>query len=93
MSPLIICSQALKSAITPSLSGRMVRIFGLVFSYIILALPPTAIMRSVCLSSATTLGSSTTIFPSLMMMVLAVPRSIAISLLNENHFILLLNLL
>ena len=33
------------------------------------------------------LGSSTTILPSQIMMVLAVPRSIAISLLRENQFI------
>ena len=86
MRPRIICSQALKSAITPSRRGRIVRISGLVFSYIILALSPTAIMRSVRRSRATTLGSSTTILPSQMMMVLAVPRSIAISLLRENQF-------
>ena len=77
--PRIICSQAVKSAITPSRSGRMVRMLSCVFSYIIFAFSPTAIILSVRRSRATTDGSSTTILSSLMMMVLAVPRSIAIS--------------
>ncbi len=77
--PRIICSQAVKSAITPSRSGRMVRMLSCVFSYIILASSPTAIILSVRRSKATTEGSSTTILSSLMMMVLAVPKSMAIS--------------
>ena len=79
MSPRIICSQAVKSAITPSRSGRMVLMLSCVFSYISLAFSPTASTLSVRRSSATTEGSSTTILSSLMIMVLAVPRSIAIS--------------
>ena len=74
-------------AITPSPKGLMASMSGFVFSYIILAFSPTAIMRSVLRLRATTLGSSTTIFPLLMMMVLAVPKSMAISLLNENQLI------
>ena len=53
--------------------------------YIILARSPTAIILSVRRSSATTEGSSTTIFPLFKMMVLAVPRSIAISCVKENN--------
>ena len=79
ISPRIICSQAEKSAITPSRNGRIVRMLSCVFSYIILAFSPTAIILSVRRSSATTDGSSTTILSSLIIMVLAVPRSIAIS--------------
>ena len=82
--PRIICSQALKSAITPSRRGLTVRILGFSFSYIIFARSPTAIILSVRRSSATTEGSSTTILSLLIMMVLAVPRSIAISCVNEN---------
>ena len=52
--------------------------------YIIFARSPTAIILSVRRSSATTEGSSTTILSLLIMMVLAVPRSIAISCVNEN---------
>ena len=83
ISPRIICSQAVKSAITPSFSGRTVRMPGCSFSYIIFAFSPTAIILSVRRSSATTDGSSITILSSLIIMVLAVPRSIAISCLNE----------
>ena len=85
ISPRIICSHAVKSAITPSRSGRIVRMLSLVFSYIILALSPTAIILSVRRSRATTDGSSTTILSSLIMIVLAVPRSIAISWINEKN--------
>ena len=85
MSPRIICSQAEKSAMTPSRSGRTVRMLSCVFSYISLAFSPTASILSVRRSSATTEGSSTTILSSLMMMVLAVPRSIAISRMNEKN--------
>ena len=83
--PRIICSQAVKSAITPSRSGRMVRMLSCVFSYINFAFSPTAIILSVRRSSATTDGSSTTILSSLMMMVLAVPKSIAISWIKEKN--------
>ena len=86
MSPRSICSAALKSAITPSRSGRMTRILSLVFSYICLASLPTAIIFSVWRSRATTDGSLTTISPPLMMTVLAVPRSMANSCVNEKKF-------
>ena len=55
MRPRIICSQALKSAITPSLSGRITRILLPVFSSISLAVSPTAIIFSVCWYKATKL--------------------------------------
>ncbi len=83
MRPRIICSHAVKSAITPSRRGRTARILSGVRSYIILASVPTAIILSVRLSRATTDGSSTTILLSLMMMVLAVPKSIATSFTKE----------
>ena len=79
MRPRIICSQALKSAITPSCRGRTTRIFSLVFSYMSFARSPTAIVFSVVGSSATTEGSFTAISPSEIMMVFAVPRSMASS--------------
>ena len=85
INPRIICSQAVKSAITPSFSGRIVRILSCVFSYMLLARSPTAIISLVRRSSATTDGSSTTILSLLMMMVLAVPRSIAISCTKEKN--------
>ena len=88
--PRIICSQAEKSAITPSRSGRMVLMLSCVFSYIIFASFPTAIILSVRRSSATTEGSSTTILSSLIMIVLAVPRSIAISWTKLKNPILLI---
>ena len=87
--PRIICSQALKSAITPSRNGRTTRILLLFFSYISLARSPTAIILFVWLSSATTDGSSTAILSSLIMMVLAVPRSIDNSWVNEKNPIML----
>ena len=61
------------------------RMSSCVFSYISLARSPTAIILSVRLSKATTDGSSTTIFPSLVMIVFAVPRSMAISWVNEKN--------
>ena len=85
MSPRIICSHAVKSAMTPFRKGLMVRMLSWVFSYIILAWDPTAIILSVRRSRATTDGSSTTILSSLVMMVLAVPRSIAISWIKEKN--------
>ena len=56
---------------------------GVPFSYISRALVPTAIISPVRLSKATTEGSIKTILSSLMIMVLAVPRSIASSCLKE----------
>ena len=61
--PRSINSVALKSAITPSLSGRMVLMFGLVFSCIWRACWPMATSLPVWTSSATIEGSSTTTFP------------------------------
>ena len=54
-------------------------------SGIIFARSPTAIILSVRRSSATTEGSSTTILSLLIMMVLAVPRSIAMFCVKENN--------
>ncbi len=83
--PRIICSAALKSAITPSLNGLTVRIFSCVFPCICLAFSPKAIILSVLRSNATMEGSSSKIFPALFTMTeLAVPRSIANSCVNEN---------
>ena len=86
MSPRIICSQALKSAITPSRRGRITRILLFVFSYIFFASVPTAIIFSVWVSSATTDGSLTEISPSDIITVLAVPRSMASSWVKEKNF-------
>ena len=58
MNPLIIISAALKSAMTPSLSGRMVRMPGCSLSCIIFACCPNAIGFPELLSIATMLGSS-----------------------------------
>ena len=93
ISPRIICSQAEKSAITPSRSGRIVRISLWVFSYIIFAFSPTAIILSVRRSRATTDGSSTTILSSQMIIVLAVPRSMASSCLKLKNPMYILNYL
>ena len=60
MSILIICSEALKSAITPSLSGRMVLMFSWVLPCIILASWPMAITLLLDRSMATIDGLSTT---------------------------------
>ena len=60
ISKLIICSEALKSAITPSLRGRTVLMFSCVLPCIKLASAPTAIILSVFLSIATIDGLSTT---------------------------------
>ena len=77
--PLIMSSAALKSAITPSRSGRMVLMFSWVLPCICWACRPTAMTLPVVRSMATMLGSSTTTLSLWMMSVLAVPRSIAIS--------------
>ena len=90
--PRIIISHAEKSAITPSRSGRTVLMRSLVFSYMLLARSPTAIIWLLSLSIATTDGSSTTILSSEMMIVFAVPRSIAISCTKEKNPISCLNL-
>ena len=57
---LIICSEASKSAITPSFNGRIVLIFSCVFPCIILASLPTAIILPVTRSRATIDGLSIT---------------------------------
>ena len=57
---LIICSDALKSAITPSFSGLIVLMFSWVFPCIILASFPIAIILLVVRSMATMEGLSTT---------------------------------
>ena len=77
--PRIICSAALKSAITPSRKGRIVLILSCVFPCICRAFSPMAITFSVRRSMATIEGSLTTILSLFIMMVLAVPRSTAIS--------------
>ena len=61
--PRSISSVALKSAITPSFSGRIVLMLGLVFSCICRACWPMATSLPECTSSATIDGSSTTTFP------------------------------
>ena len=58
--PLIICSADSKSAITPSLSGRMVSMFLWVFPCICWAKRPMATTLPVIRSFATMEGSSTT---------------------------------
>ena len=60
MNILIICSEELKSAITPSFSGRIVLMFSWVLPCIWLASWPTAIILLFLLSIATIDGLSTT---------------------------------
>ena len=79
ISSLIMNSEALKLAITPSLSGRMVFMFSCVLPCIREALRPTAITLPVFWSMATMDGLSTTTLSLWMIRVLAVPRSMAIS--------------
>src|SRR4030095_13097938 len=84
----IIVSAALKSAITPSFSGRMVFRLSCVFSCICMAFFPTATTLLVSRFMATIEGSSTTTLSLWIMTVLAVPRSIAISWVKKlNNFI------
>ena len=84
--PLIICSAELKSAITPSFKGLIVFRLACVLPCICLAFSPKATIFSVLRSIATIDGSSTTILSLCIIMVLAVPRSIAISCCkNENN--------
>ena len=59
--PLIICSAALKSAITPFCNGRITRIFSGARPYMACASCPTALSLPVRLSRATIEGASTTI--------------------------------
>ena len=82
--PRSISSAALKSAITPSLSGRIVRMFWCVLPCICWACSPMATTLPVCMSMAMMEGSSTTTLPLYRIRVLAVPRSIANSCVNEN---------
>ncbi len=81
--PRIICSAASKSAITPSLRGLTVLMLSCVFPCICLAFSPIAMSLPVLLSMATIEGSSTTILSFCMMIVFAVPRSIAISCVKK----------
>ena len=81
---LIICSDALKSAITPSLRGLTVLIFSWVLPCIRLASFPTAIIFSVFLSIATIDGLSTTTLSLCIISVFAVPRSIAIDSVQKS---------
>ena len=68
---------------TPSLSGRIVRILLCVFSCMFMALVPTASSSRVFLSMATIDGSSTTTSLSYTISVFAVPKSIASSCLKK----------
>ncbi len=68
---------------TPSRKGRTVRIPSCALPCICCATLPMAISLSVRLSKATTEGSSTTILSFQMIIVLAVPKSIAISCVRE----------
>ncbi|MNJ35882.1 hypothetical protein D3C77_306490 [compost metagenome] len=82
MKYLSIISVISKSAITPSLRGRIATIFPGVRPTIFLASSPTASTRLASLSIATTDGSSnTTPLPFTCISTLAVPKSIPISLL------------
>ncbi|MOA25569.1 hypothetical protein D3C78_1463030 [compost metagenome] len=77
-----IVSVISKSAITPSLNGRIATIFPGVRPTIRLASSPTASTRLASLSIATTEGSSrTTPLPLTCISTFAVPKSIPISLL------------
>src|SRR5215203_2068426 len=84
ISSRIISSAALKSAITPSFNGRTVLILSWVFSCIIRARLPTAKTSFGLLRfSATIEGSFTTTSSLWIIKVLAVPKSIAISCVNQ----------
>ena len=77
---------ASRSAITPSLSGRSVAMWGGVRPIISFAAVPTATILSVCRLIATTEGSSrTTPFLRTYTSVLAVPRSTAMSRPSNPH--------
>ena len=77
--PLIICSAAEKSAITPSFKGRIVCIVLWVLPCINWAFFPIATTLFRIISFATIEGSSTTTLSLWMISVFAVPKSIAIS--------------
>src|SRR6188768_2217970 len=80
----IISSAALKSAITPSFNGRTVLMLSWVFSCIIKARLPTAKTSFGLLRFRATIeGSFTTTSSLWIIRVLAVPKSIAISCVNQ----------
>ena len=81
---LIICSEASKSAITPSFKGLIVFMFSWVLPCIKLASFPTAIILPEILSLATIEGLSTTTLSLWIISVLAVPKSIAISSVKKS---------
>ena len=82
--PRIIISAAWKSAITPSLSGRIVLMLSWVFSCICMASRPMANTLLVVLSIAIMLGSSTTTLSLQIISVFAVPKSMAISVVKKS---------
>ncbi len=81
---LIICSEASKSAITPSFSGLIVLMFSWVLPCIKLASLPTAIILPETLSLATIDGLSITTLSLCIISVFAVPKSIAISSVKKS---------
>ena len=81
----IMYSAAWKSAMTPSRSGRMVLMFSWVLPCIIMARLPTAMIFFESRCMATMEGSSTTTLSLYMIIVLAVPRSMAISLFRNDN--------
>ena len=83
--PRIINSAARKSAMTPSFSGRIVLILSCVRSCILRASSPIATNFSVLVSIAIIEGWSTTMRPLLVIIVFAVPKSIAISWVSEGN--------
>ena len=84
MNKLIICSDASKSAITPSFRGLIVLILSWVFPCIKFASFPTAIIFPEILSLATIEGLSTTTLSLCIIKVFAVPKSIAISSVKKS---------
>src|SRR5690606_1389566 len=85
MNSLIMCSEAWKSAITPSFNGRMVLMSSWVFPCMCFACSPTAIGLPVERSIATMEGWSITILLLCIISVLAVPKTIAISCVNISN--------
>src|SRR5690606_17774758 len=81
--PRMRCSAAVKSAITQSRKGMTVFILSWVFPSICIAYRPIAITWLVVRSKATMDGSSTTTLSLWMIRVLAVPKSIATSCVNQ----------
>ena len=84
MNMLIICSEASKSAITPSLSGLIVLMFSWVLPCIKLASLPTAMILPEIRSLATIEGLSITTLSLWIISVLAVPKSMAISSVKKS---------